>query len=196
MRSRRRAGEIAIAGIILWVVWIIQEAILSNLNFLQVLCNVPLAITIVWGATFGSPMEKPTADQLRISSVPEVLARQLLSGSISGAIVGGFFAALTCSVTPVFPVAYPIIGWISGYFSLKNFNQAAFLCIPLVLLLSIFAELIMTAQLALAGRPNVLPHFIIISFPEALLNALISPVLFFPMRGWYEFSQWRKGNYE
>jgi rod shape-determining protein MreD len=173
-----------------------QLTILSKLTFSQVLCNLPLALTIVWGATFGSPMEKPTSDELRVASVGAIFVRQLLSGSISGAIVGGFFAALSCSVLPVYPVAYPVIGWISGYFSLKNFNQAAFLCIPLVLLLTFLAEIIMAAQLLLCGRPDVLSHFVTISFPEALLNALIAPVLFFPMRGWFEFTQWRQGTYE
>ncbi len=196
IRGRRRLGEITIAAVILWVAWIMQLTILSNLTFSQVLCNLPLAMTIVWGATFGSPMEKPTSDELRIASVGAILIRQLLSGSISGAIVGGFFAALSCSVLPTFPVAYPIIGWISGYFSLKNFNQAAFLCIPLVLLLTFLAEIIMAAQLIAMGRPDVPAHFVTISFPEALLNALIAPVLFFPMRGWYEFSQWRRAAYE
>jgi rod shape-determining protein MreD len=121
-----------------------------------------------------------------------VLFRQLLSGSPSGAIVGAFFAALASSVLPVYPVSYPLIGWIAGYFSLKNFNQAAFLCIPLVVLLSFLGEMLMACQLALIGRPEVFSQLVLVGFPEALLNALIAPVLFFPMRGWYEFSQWRK----
>jgi rod shape-determining protein MreD len=196
IRGRRRLGEITIAGVILWVAWLFQLSILSKLTFSQVLCNLPLALTIVWGATFGSPMEKPTSDELRISSVGAILVRQLLSGSISGALVGGFFAALSCSILPIFPVSYPVIGWISGYFSLKNFNQAAFLCIPLVLLMTFLAEIIMAGQLAIIGRPGVIAQFVTISFPEALLNALIAPVLFFPMRGWFEFSQWRQAAYE
>lgn len=196
IKSRRRLGEIVIAGGILLVAWFIQLALLSKLTFSQVLCNLPLAMTIVWGATFGSPMEKPTPDELRVASVGEVMARQLISGSLSGALVGGFFAALSFSVLPLYPVAYPLIGWISGYFSLKNFNQAAFLCIPLVLLLTFLAEIIMAFQLFLMGRPDVAGHFITISFPEALLNALIAPVLFFPMRGWFEYSQWRRASYE
>ena len=196
IKSRRRSGEILIAALVLFVVWMIQLTILSNFTFSQALCNLPLAITIVWGATFGSPMEKPTADELRLASLPEIVARQLLSGSVSGALVGGFFAALSCSVIPIFPVAYPLIGWISGYFTLKNFNQAAFLCIPLVLLLTFLAEIFMAAQLQIVGRPGIITHFVMVSFPESLLNALIAPVLFFPMRGWYEFSQWRHASYE
>ncbi|MBS2008195.1 MAG: hypothetical protein JST01_14195 [Cyanobacteria bacterium SZAS TMP-1] len=196
IKGRRRMGVISVVGVILCVTWIIQLAILSKLTFSQVMCNLPLAMTIVWGATFGSPMERPTSDELRVSSVGAILVRQLLSGSLSGAMVGAFFAALACTITPVYPVSLPVIGWISGYFSLKNFNQAAFLCIPLVLLLTFLAEIIMAAQLALMGRPDVISHFINISFPEALLNALIAPVLFFPMRGWYEFSQWRQASYE
>jgi cell shape-determining protein MreD len=89
-----------------------------------------------------------------------------------------------------------VIGWIAGYFSLKNFNQAAFLCIPLVLLLTFLAEIIMAGQMAIVGRPDVIGHFVTIGIPEALLNALIAPVIFIPMRGWFEFSQWRQGAYE
>jgi len=196
IKGRRRMGAISIAAIILCVTWLIQLSILSKLTFSQVMCNLPLALTIVWGATFGSPMEKPTSDELRVSSVAAIFARQLLSGSISGCLVGAFFAALYCSIAPVFPVSFPVIGWVSGYFSLKNFNQAAFLCIPLVLLLTFLAELIMAGQLLIMGRPDVISHFVTISFPEALLNALIAPVLFFPMRGWFEFSQWRQAAYE
>lgn len=196
MKERRRVGELTIAAVVLWVAWLIQLAILSKLTFSQVLCNLPLAMTIVWGATFGSRMKKPTSDELRMASVGEVLVRQLLSGSLSGALVGGFFAALSYSILPVFPVAYPVIGWIAGYFSLKNFNQAAFLCIPLVLLLTFLAEIIMAGQMAIVGRPDVIGHFVTIGIPEALLNALIAPVIFIPMRGWFEFSQWRQGAYE
>jgi hypothetical protein len=54
----------------------------------------------------------------------------------------------------------------------------------------------MAGQLAIQGRPDVIGHFLTISFPEALLNALIAPVLFFPMRGWFEFAQWKEASYE
>lgn len=192
IRSRKRISEIASAAFIVAFAWLIQLAVLSKLPFGSVLCNLPLTLTIVWGVTFGSPVGKPSPDELRVSSFGTVLFRQLLSGSPSGAIVGAFFAALASSVLPIYPVSYPLIGWIAGYFSLKNFNQAAFLCIPLVVLLSFLGEMLMACQLALIGRPEVFSQLVLVGFPEALLNALIAPVLFFPMRGWYEFSQWRK----
>ncbi len=190
-RSRKRLGEISIAAVLVLVVWLIQLALLSKFRFGDVLCNLPLTMIIVWGVTFGSPMPKPTNDELRVSTLGAILVRQMLSGSPSGAIIGAFFAALASSVIPAYPFAYPIIGWIAGYFSLKNFNQAAFLCIPLVFLLSFLGEIIMAVQLSLVGRHEVFSHLAMISFPEALLNALIAPVLFFPMRGWFEFSRWR-----
>lgn len=192
MRSRKRIGEISMAAVLVIAVWLIQLALLSRLKFGDVLCNLPLTMIILWGLTFGSPMPKPTNDELRVSSMGAIVVRQLLSGSPSGAIIGAFFAALASSVIPVYPFSYPIIGWISGYFSLKHFNQAAFLCIPLVLLLTFLGETIMGLQLFIVKRPDVLSHLAMISIPEALLNALIAPVLFFPMRGWYEFMRWRQ----
>ena len=192
MRSRKRIGEISMAAVLVIAVWLIQLALLSRLKFGDVLCNLPLTMIILWGLTFGSPMPKPTNDELRVSSMSAILIRQLLSGSPSGAIIGAFFAALASSVIPVYPISYPIIGWVSGYFSLKHFNQAAFLCIPLVLLLTFLGEIIMALQLFIVKRPDVFSHLAMISIPEALLNALIAPVLFFPMRGWYEFMRWRQ----
>jgi len=204
MRSRRRLSEIGVAALLVIIVWLIQLALLSKFRFGDVLCNLPLTMIIIWGVTFGSPMAKPTNDELRVSKFSAILVRQLLSGSPSGAIIGAFFAALSASVIPVYPIAYPIIGWIAGYFSLKNFNQAAFLCIPLVLLLTLLGETIMGVQLCLVhgrelisatGRlvvPEELSHLAMFIVPESLLNSLIAPVLFIPMRGWYEFFRWRQ----
>ncbi len=186
-RAKGRLGEVSIAAFVIFLAWVVQMSVLSKFRFTDVVANLPLAMTIVWGLTFGSPMEKPTADELRVSSVSSIFMRQLFSGSPSGAIVGAFFAALAASVLPIFPVSYPLVGWIAGYFSLRNFNQAAFLCIPLTVVLTFLGEMIMAGQLALTGR-DVLGHLVAISVPEALLNGLISPVLFIPMRGWYSYS--------
>lgn len=187
-KTKKRLGEITIAVFIIFVAWVVQLAVLSKLRVTDVFANLPMAMTIVWGLTFGSPLEKPTADELRISSFSSILLRQILGGSPSGFLVGAFFAALGTSVLPLYPACYPIIGWISGYFSLRNFNQAAFLCIPLTVLLTFLAEMIMALQLMIAGRPDVISHLVVVSIPEALLNGLIAPVLFFPMKGWYEYS--------
>lgn len=187
-RSRARFGEIGVAMVIVLAIWLLQLVVMPRFRAAQIFCNLPLTLTIVWGLTFGSPMRKPTDDELRISSFSTILTRQLLSGSTSGAIVGAAFAALSTSVDPLYPVSYPLIGWTAGYFSLRNFNQAAFLCIPLVVILTFLGEMIMAAQLFLCGRSDILSHFLVISFPESMINALIAPVLFFPMRGWYEYS--------
>jgi hypothetical protein len=37
------------------------------------------------------------------------------------------------------------------------------------------------------GRPEVLPRLAEIAFPEAILNSLIAPFIYFPMRAWFEF---------
>lgn len=187
-RAKRRLGEIAIATIVIFIAWVVQLSILSKFRFTSAVANLPLTMTIVWGLTFGSSMQKPTADELRVSSFSSIFLRQLLSGSPSGFIVGAFFAALSTSVLPLFPVSYPLIGWTAGYFSLRNFNQAAFLCIPLTILLSFLGEMVMSLQLAIAGREDVLSHLVVIGVPEAFLNGLISPVLFIPMRGWYQYA--------
>ncbi|MBN9393866.1 MAG: hypothetical protein J0H83_01375 [Candidatus Melainabacteria bacterium] len=189
--TRGRIGEASIAGLLIFACFILQLAVLSKMPFGNVLCNLPLAFTIVWGVTFGSPLPRPTADELRMSNLGSIFVRQLLSGSPSGAIVGAIFAALFSCILPVFPVCYPVVGWACGYFSLKNFNQAAFLIIPLVILFTIWSEGIMALQLYAMGRPNVLAHLVTLILPAALLNALIAPVLFIPMRGWLEFRRWR-----
>lgn len=187
-RTRTRFGEIGVTFVIILAVWLLQLVVMPKFRGAQIFCNLPLTLTIVWGLTFGSPMRKPTDDELRVSSFSTILARQLLSGSPSGAIVGAAFAALSTSVDPLYPISYPVIGWTAGYFSLRNFNQAAFLCIPLVVILTFMGEMIMAAQIFLSGRTDILSQFLVISFPESMINALIAPVLFFPMRGWYEYA--------
>jgi rod shape-determining protein MreD len=187
-RTRRRLSEVVVAIFVVYLAWIIQLALLSQFRFVDICANLPMAMTIVWGLTFGSRMEKATNDELRVSSLSAVFIRQLLSGSPSGLLIGAYFAALAASVMPVYPVCYPLIGWIAGYFSLRNFNQAAFLCIPLTVLLNFLAEMIMALQLNLVGRPDVFSHLMQISFPEAFLSGIIAPVLFIPMRGWFQYS--------
>jgi rod shape-determining protein MreD len=131
----------------------------------------------------------PRADELRRVGLGQIVAMQAMSGSLSGALVGAFFAALYASILPVYPVCYPIVGWAAGYFCLRGFNQGAMLCIPLVLLLSVFAEAIMAIQLHFIGRPDVLGQLVQIAVPEAIVNAIISPFVFYPMRGWFEFTK-------
>jgi hypothetical protein len=66
-------------------------------------------------------------------------------------------------------------------------NQAALMTIPLVLCASVLAEFITAGQLTLSGRAEVFNHFMTIALPESILNALIAPIIYLPMRRWYEF---------
>jgi rod shape-determining protein MreD len=192
IQARRRIGAIGITMLIVAGAWVMQLAVVSRLFVTGVQCSVPLTLIIVWGITFGSPLLKPSIDELRLSTVKTVLLRQALSGSISGALLGAAFAALYSSVLPIYPLAYPIVGWISGYFCLRNFNKAVVLVIPLVVILTFFAEALTALELFVLGRPLVLENFVEISVTEAVLNALIAPFVFLPMRGWYEFARYRQ----
>jgi rod shape-determining protein MreD len=168
--------------------WLLQTNVLTRLSLAGLLCNLPLTFTIVWAAVFGSRLTPLTADDLRTLSMNEIIVYQALSGSLSGALIGALFAALYASVLPMYPLSYPLIGWITGYFSLKRVNQAVFLTIPLVLLGSVLAESFMAFELFLLGRPDVMYRFVHAVLPEAVMNALIAPSIFIPMRRWYEFS--------
>ena len=186
--SRKRAWDIGLSAIVMALGWLMQVALVTRVPLNQVLCNLPLAMTIVWGTTFGSPLGRLTSDQLRHLSITTVFVRQMLSGSVSGAMVGGFFGLLYAHILPVYPYSYPLIGWVAGYFCLRGINQAMFLTIPLVFLMTALSESLTAIQLHLIGRPDVLNHLAEFVFPEAGLNAVISPFLFFPMRAWAEYS--------
>jgi rod shape-determining protein MreD len=187
IRLRTRTWEICLTAGIIFFAWILQSDILTRLSLGRTMCNLPLTFTIVWAAIFGSRAKALNYDSLRVLSLNEVLFRQTLSGSISGAFVGAFFAALYSSVLPIYPVSYPLIGWITGYFSLKKINHAELFAIPLVLFATVFAEFITTCQLMLLGRPYVFEHFMQLALPEAALNALVAPLLYVPISKWYDF---------
>jgi len=192
IRTRRRIAAISTTALIIAMAWVLQLAVVSKLSFNGIMGSLPLTIIIVWGITFGSPLSAPTTDELRLSTLRTVLLRQVLSGSISGALLGAAFAALYSSVLPVYPFAYPLTGWIAGYFCLRNFNKALILCIPLVVILTFLAEAMMTLELYFVGRPNVIEGFLQIAVTESVLNALIAPFVFLPMRGWFEFDRYRE----
>lgn len=177
--------------LIIGMAWVLQLAVVSRLFVTGVECSLPLTLIIVWGITFGSPIGKPSVDELRTTTIKTAVLRQAMSGSISGALLGAAFAALYSSVT-VYPIAYPLVGWISGYFCLRNFNKAIVLVIPLVLILTFLGEAISAVELYVLGRPLVFDNFVEIALTEAVLNALIAPFVFLPMRGWYEFSRYRQ----
>ncbi len=191
IRMRRRIGAISMTMLIIGMAWVLQLAVVSRLFVTGVECSLPLTLIIVWGITFGSPIGKPSVDELRTTTIKTAMLRQAMSGSISGALLGAAFAALYSSVT-VYPIAYPLVGWISGYFCLRNFNKAIVLVIPLVLILTFLGEAISAVELYVLGRPLVFDNFVEIALTEAVLNALIAPFVFLPMRGWYEFSRYRQ----
>jgi rod shape-determining protein MreD len=187
IQLRTRLWQISLATVIVLIIWLIQTDLITRFSLKGLLCNLPLTFTILWGAVFGSKQRGLVAEELRSFSVGEIAAQQALSGSASGACVGGLFAALYGSALPIYPIAYPLIGWISGYFSLQKVNQPAFLSIPLVLFASVFAEFVTGCQLTLMNRPDTFARFVQIAMPESILNALVAPIIFIPMRTWYEF---------
>jgi rod shape-determining protein MreD len=189
MRTRNKLWGYGLTGLLSMSAIIIQTGVLSNLPVQNVYVNLPLTMVIVWGAVFGSPLPPITPDELRISTLSEVFTRQLFTGSILGALVGALFACLYAALIPIFPVYLPLIGWISGYFCLRNINKQTLLCMPLVFVMTLLGETIMAVQLALAGHHYVIEHLFQIAMPEAILNMFIAPFVYFPMRRWYDFAQ-------
>lgn len=187
MKTRKKAIDLAIITLACSAAWILQLTVLNQLFFQGAICNLPLTVTMLWGYVVGSSLPELRADELRILPVSAIFLRQLLSGSVTGALVGALFAALYSSVSPVYPLAFPLIGFITGYFSMKNLNQETLFCIPLTLLATVMAEGIMALQLGAMGRPYVFDHLSHMILPEALLNALIAPFVYFPLRDWYEY---------
>lgn len=188
MRSQKRLADLGLTGFLCLAALILQICLLNRFSYHHVICNLPLTVAIIWGAVFGSPLGTITADELRMSSIGQIFFRQLASGSISGATIGALFGALLSSSLPVYPIAYPIAGWVAGYFCLRSFGRQTILIVPLVLILSAFAEMVMAAQLFIMGRPDVLGHLLQIVVPEAMLNALVAPFIYLPLRSWYEYS--------
>jgi rod shape-determining protein MreD len=179
--------QISLAAMVVLIVWLIQTDLITRFSLKGLLCNLPLTLTVLWGGVFGSRQKGLLPEEIRALSVGEIATQQALSGSPSAACIGGFFAALYSSALPIYPVAYPLIGWISGYFCLKGVSQPTFWSIPLVLFASVFAEFVTGCQLTLMGRPETFNRLVDFALPEAILNALIAPIIFIPMRTWYEF---------
>ncbi len=188
MRTRKKAWDIALAVLVIGSAWVLQLTVLNNLTFQDVMCNLPLTITILFGFVFESQLPPISADQLRTRSAGEIFLRQTLSGSMTGLLAGAFFASLYASVLPVYPIALPIIGWVAGYFSPRKLNQETLMCIPVVLLGTVLAELVMAQQLYLIGRTEAFMHLAHLALPEALLNSLIAPFVYFPMRRFHDFA--------
>lgn len=187
MRSRKRVLELALSALICTSALLIQLLILNYLGIKGSICNLPLTLLIVWGLVFGTTFPAPSAVELRRLSVHDIFMRQAASGSMSGFLVGWFFAWIYFfSLIPVFPIAYPLIGWAAGYFCLRGISQGNLLCIPMVFLLTLFAEGITAWELILMGRPGIFDQLALFILPEALLNSIIAPFIYFPMRRWYD----------
>ncbi len=196
---RVRLWQITLATFVVFFTWFVQSDLLTKFSVSGVLCNLPLTVTILWGSVFSSRNKNLSAEEIRALSLGEIALYQAFSGSLSGAYVGALFAALFSSSLPIYPLSYPLIGWMAGYFSLKHMSQPAFLSIPLVLFASIFAESLTAVQLAAlafnAGPDRaeaisrvyqIVARFSQIALPESILNALIAPIIVVPMRTWYD----------
>jgi hypothetical protein len=198
MRSKKRFFEVGGAALICVFALLLQMLVLNRLGIHGWICNLPLTITLVWGLVFGSSLPPLTALELRRRSLKDIFLRQLAAGSHSGFLVGWFNAWIYYSIFPrVFPLSFPLLGWASGYFNLRGIGQGNLLCIPLTFVLTIIAEAIISWQLA---APTIINKVLIganlevydvalayehlkqFILPEALLNSVVAPFIYFPMR--------------
>lgn len=186
MRTRTKLANYGITAVVCMGALVLQLGVLNNFPVHGVYCNLPLTLVIVWGTVFGSPLPDITPDELRMSTTGEIFFRQALTGSVTGLIVGAFMAALYAPLIPVYPVYLPIAGWFAGYMCLRNINKQNLLSIPVVFVVTLIAETIMSWQLAIVGRPGVFDQLMQIAVPEASLNAVIAPFIYFPLRRWYD----------
>lgn len=187
IRARNRIWEVGLTVFVIYIIWLLQFNILTRLALRGLFCNLPLTFTIVWSSIFSSSLNKLSADDLRLRSFAQIALYQTMAGSVSGALVGATFAALYASVTPVYLISYPLTGWIAGYFPLKSVNHAAFYSIALVFCATILGEFFTAGQLIMLGRGEVFGRFVELAIPEAVLNALIAPFIFLPIKAWYDF---------
>lgn len=205
MRTHRRFLEISVSGLICIAAYFMQMFVLNYLDIHGVTCNLPLTLVIVWGLVFGTRLPPLSPVELKRRSLSQVFARQLASGSHSGFLVGLLFSCLFAFIMPVYPASLPIIGWAAGYFCLRGLGQGNLLVIPLTFILTLFAEGIMAWEVALFTGPITLTHPLsllsrewiewsklvfdhlgTIVLPEGLLNSIIAPFIYFPMRRWYD----------
>ena len=211
MRSRKRILEISVAALLCLTAYFMQMLVLNYLGIHGTICNLPLTLVIVWGLVFGSNLPELSATCLRQSSLKQVFTRQLLSGSQSALLIGWLFSWLYFFIMPVYPLYFPLIGWASGYFCLRGLGQGNLLSIPAVFILTLFAEAIMSWQIVLFCGPvdithpltllgtdwskAVFDHLGTIILPEALLNSIIAPFIYFPMRRWYDLVEGHQSSF-
>lgn len=211
MRSRKRLLEVSISGFLCIVAFFMQMQVLNNLDIHGSICNLPLTLTIVWGLVFGSTLPPLTATELRRRSFGEIFSRQLASGSPSGFLIGWFLSWVNYYIFPVvYPLSFPLVGWASGYFCLRSLGQGNLLAIPLTFILTIIAEGLMSWELFaiyVFSHPTVPVAQYIVEYnrlfshlsgfilPEALLNSVIAPFIYFPMRRWYELVEGQQSSF-
>ncbi|MBX9690276.1 MAG: hypothetical protein K2X27_26420 [Candidatus Obscuribacterales bacterium] len=195
MRSKKRILEISISALLCSTAYLMQNLVLNQFGIHGSTCNLPLTLTIVWGLVFGSSMPTLTNTELRRRSLGEIFSRQLASGSHSGFLIGWFFSFLYFSVIPVYPLSFPLIGWTAGYFCLRGLGQGNLLAIPMTFILTIFAEGVMSWELYAMGRSGVFEHLNAFILPEALLNAIVAPFIYFPMRRWYDLVEGQQSSF-
>jgi rod shape-determining protein MreD len=188
IKTRRHLWELSLAFMVIYFIWVFQSDVLTKLSLRGLFCNLTLTFTIIWASIYSSSIPPLSSDDIKVRSLSRIARYQAMSGSISGTAVGAVFAALYASVLPAFLISYPLIGWIAGYFPLRKIQHASFYCIVLVLLGTILAEFITACQLSLMGRAEVFSCFVQIAVPEAVLNALIAPFIFVPLKAWYDFN--------
>ncbi len=187
IKARNRLWELGLAAIVISIIWFLQNNILTRIALRGLFCNLPLTFIIIWSSIFGSSLNRLSADDVRVRSFGQIAHYQAMSGCVSGALIGGVFSVLYASVSPVYLFSYPIIGWIAGYFPLKTINHGSFYSIVLVLFATILGEFLTSCQLMMLGRAEVFSRFAEIAIPEAVLNALIAPFIFVPIKAWYDF---------
>jgi rod shape-determining protein MreD len=183
---KKLEGFIIIVGMML-IAWLLQITIVTYFPFRGVIANLPLVVVAVTGFVLGSPVPAVTHEELRSHSVLIIFFRQFMRGSVAGLLTGAFAAALFGSMLTVYPLSLPIVGWISGYFCIRGLRQETLICIPMVLLATVLNEAINAWQFGAAGFPAPYPLLSHIVMPEAVLNALIAPFVYFPLRRWYDF---------
>lgn len=195
LRSKKRLLEIVVSGSVCLFALLIQLSILSHLSIHGTICNLPLTLTIAWGLVFGSQTPSITAGELRSQTFGGIFFRQLSGGSFSGFLIGLFFTCLYGSIIPLYPVAFPLVGWIAGYFCLRGLSQGNLLCIPMVFVLSIIAEGLASWQLSFYSRAGIWEHLNSFILPEAMLNAIVAPFIYLPMRRWSDLSAGQQSPY-
>ncbi len=168
-----------------YVAWLIQLIFIVKLKLSHSIANLPLTIVIVTGLMANKKRLKYPPGQIAKLSLRELIKSQFKNGSLVGLGLGAFMASLEKSLTGSFPVSYIFVGYLSGYFSLRNFNWPVILIIPLVFMFSILSECIYAIQLF--QIPGVYNHLIRFAMVEASLNALIAPFVYYPINTLYEF---------